>query len=141
MKVSADRMSGAFFFLFGLAMYFLVIPEHVEFSDEGSIAPNTMPNIISLVIAFCGALLILKPTPHPLPEARSFVLTGVYIGIMAAGVYAMSLFGFEFVGPVLALIIMLMIGERRPLLLGAGAVLMPLIIWFLVTQLLGRVLP
>ena len=95
MGISADRMSGAFFLLFGLAMYFLVIPEYVEVTDEGNIAPGTMPNVISWVIAFCGALLVLKPTPHQLQGRRSFVLTGMYVAILAAGIYAMSLFGFE----------------------------------------------
>ena len=141
MSIAADRLSGAFFLLFGLAMYFLVIPEYVEVADEGNISPNTMPNIISWVIAFCGALLILKPTPHQLQDMRFFIRTGAYAGILAAGIYAMSLFGFEYIGPVLALAIMLMIGERRPLWLGAGVILMPLIIWFLVTVVLGRALP
>lgn len=141
MTISADRLSGAFFLLFGLAMYFLVIPEYVEVTDEGNLSPNTMPNIISLALAFCGALLVLKPTEHQLQDRRFFIKTGVYIAILAAGIYAMSLFGFEYIGPVLALAIMLMIGERRPLWLGAGVILMPLIIWFLVTHVLGRALP
>ena len=141
MGIPADRVSGAFFFLFGLAMYFLIIPEYVELNDEGNLSPNTMPNIISLVIAFFGAVLVLKPTPHQLQNMRYFVMTGTYIGILAAGIYAMSLFGFEYVGPVMALAIMLIIGERRPLWLGAGVIIMPLLIWFLVTYVLGRALP
>ena len=139
--MSADRVSGTFFLLFGLAMYFLVIPEYVEFNDEGNIAPSTMPNIISLVIAFFGGVLVLKPTPHQLQDKLFILKTAGYIAMLAAGIYAMSLFGFQYVGPVLALAIMLMIGERRPLWLGAGVILMPLIIWFLVTHVLGRALP
>ena len=141
MTISADRASGAFFFLFGLAMYFLVIPEYVEVTDEGNLSPNTMPNYISLIIALCGAILILKPTPHQLHNRRFFILTGVYVGILAVGIYAMSLFGFAYVGPILALAIMLIIGERRPLWLGAGFIVMPFVIWFLVTIVLGRALP
>ena len=139
--MSADRVSGTFFLLFGLAMYFLVIPEYVEVTDEGNISPSTMPNIISLVIAFFGAVLVLKPTPHQLQDKRFIIKTAGYVAIFAGGIYAMSLFGFETIGPVLALAIMLMIGERRPLWLGAGVILMPLIIWFLVTHVLGRALP
>jgi len=51
------------------------------------------------------------------------------------------LFGFVYVGPALALAIMLMIGERRPIWLVAGFVAMPALIWFLVVQVLGRALP
>ncbi len=69
------------------------------------------------------------------------MVTGAYTALLAAGIYTMSLFGFEYVAPVLALALMLMIGERRPLWLVLGTVVMPLIIWFLVTFALGRALP
>lgn len=141
MGPSADRLSGAFFFLFGLAMYFLVIPAFVEVTDEGNIAPGTIPNWISIVISSCGAALFLKPTGHEIQNARSFLITGAYVAVLIAGIYAMSLFGFVYVGPLLALAIMLMIGERRPLWLGAGAIVMPAIIWVFVIHILGRVLP
>jgi len=141
MDISADRVSGAFFFLFGLAMFFFVNPNYIETVDSGNISPNTLPNIIAIVIAVCGGLLILKPTTQRVRNPRSMAITGVYSAILAAGIYAMSLFGFEYVAPVLALAIMWMIGERRPLWLALGVVGMPAIIWFLVTHALGRALP
>jgi putative tricarboxylic transport membrane protein len=141
MGIAADRISGAFFLLLGLALYFLIIPGQVEFPEGGNLAPSTVPNYIAIVIAFCGALLILKPTDHRTQGLRPFMLTGAYSVVLAAGIYAMSLFGFDFVAPPLALAIMLMIGERRPLWLIAGVIVMPLIIWFLVTYPLGRALP
>ena len=141
MSISADRVSGAFFTLFGLGMYFLVIPGYVETVDGGNLSPKTVPNYISLTIAICGALLVLKPTQHQTPSIRAFMVTGAYTALLAAGIYTMSLFGFEYVAPVLALALMLMIGERRPLWLVLGTVVMPLIIWFLVTFALGRALP
>ena len=141
MGISADRVSGAFFLLFSLALYFLIIPHQVESPDGGNLAPQTVPNYIAMVIGLCGAALIVKPTSFKIQNTRSFMLAGAYAGILALGIYAMSLFGFEIVAPVLSLAIMLMIGERRPLWLIAGTVLMPLIIWFLVTYPLGRALP
>lgn len=141
MQLSADRLSGVFFLLFGLAMYFLVIPNYVEITDEGNLAPNTLPNWISIIITLCGAALILKPTQHETQNLQAFLITGAYVAILVAGIYAMSLFGFVYIAPVLALAIMVMIGERRPLWLIAGAVAMPAIIWFFVIHVLGRVLP
>jgi len=141
MGLNADRISGMFFFLFGLAMYFYVIPNYVESVDEGNIAPSTMPNIISVVLAASGALLILKPTAY---QARNPILiarTALYVALLVAGIYGMSLFGFEYVAPILALAIMWVLGERRPLWLTLGVIIMPAIIWFLVTQVLGRALP
>lgn len=141
MFVSADRISGIFFLLFGLAMYFFVNPNQIESVDGGNLAPQSLPNVVSIVIAFCGALLILKPTPHQVHDLRTLSRTGLYIIVLAAGIYSMSWFGFEVVAPIMALVIMVLIGERRPLWLVLGTIGMPLLIWFLVTHALGRALP
>lgn len=141
MRYTTDRMSGAFFLLFGLAMYFLVIPEYVEDASGGNLAPKTMPNVVAWVIAVCGGLLVIKPTNHAAPDGRFFAKAAAYVAVLAAAIYAMSLVGFLYVSPVLALVLMLMIGERRPLWLGVGVVVVPAAIWFLVTQLLERALP
>lgn len=141
MGLNADRASGVFFMLFGLAMYFAVIPTYVEDAQGGTIAPNTLPNIISWVIAIAGAVLAIKPTAQRMRDPRQMAVTSLYVALLAAGIYAMSLFGFEYVAPVMAAAIMLLIGERRPLWLISGIVLMPALIWFVVTNLLGRALP
>lgn len=141
MTATADRLSGAFFLIVGLVMYFAVIPVQVEQIDGRNLAPATMPNIVAIVIAVCGGLLMLKPTTHQAPNARFFAISFAFVAVLAGSIYSMSFVGFEFVAPPLALIIMLMIGERRPLWLLTGVVLMPAAIWFLVTQLLERALP
>lgn len=137
----ADRISGLFFLLLGLAMYFWVNPNYIESVEDGNLSPETLPNIISIVLAMSGAYLALKPTDYQMRSPVLMAKTGLYVSLLIAGIWAMSRFGFEYVAPVLALSIMWMIGERRPLWLGLGVVVMPAIIWFLVTQLLGRALP
>ena len=141
MPYSADRVSGVFFLLFGLAMFFLVVPNYVETVTGSNLAPKTLPNAISIVIAFGGAILAIKPTNYQTQSLRGFVVTGAYSLLLAVSIYAMSWFGFEYIAPVLALSMMWMIGERRPLWLGIGTVVVPLLIWFLVTYALGRALP
>ena len=141
MLVSADRVSGGFFLLFGLAMYFYVNPNYIETIDEGNIAPDSLPNIVSIVIAICGGFLMLKPTAQQVRSPRSMAKAGIYVAILAASIYAMSWVGFVYVAPVLALVIMMLIGERRPFWLALGAIGMPAIIWFLVIHALGRSLP
>lgn len=141
MGISADRASGAFFLLFGLALYFLVIPAQTEVVDGGNLAPSTMPNILSWVLVICGAVMVVKPTDFQTQGVRPFLITAAYSAVLVIGVYTMSLWGFEVVAAPLALVIMLMIGERRPLWLILGTVIMPLLIWFLVTYPLGRALP
>lgn len=139
--MTADRISGAFFLLLGLAMYFLVNPSNIESVDGGNIDPDALPNVVSIVIAFCGLLLLLKPTSQQLYDVDSMLRTGMYVVLLAVGIYAMSWFGFEFVAPVMAFAIMWLVGERRLLWLILGTVGMPLLIWFLVIHALGRALP
>lgn len=141
MGTSSDRLTGGFFLFAGLAMVFFVIPAYVEDAQGGNLSPKTMPTIVAWIIAICGGLLVLKPTNHQAPDARFFAQAFAYVVVLGVAIYAMTLVGFLYVAPVLALIIMLMIGERRPLWLGLGVVVMPAAIWFLVTQLLERALP
>lgn len=141
MAMSADRLSGTFFLLFGLVLYFLIIPVYVETTEGSNLSPNTVPNVIAIVIAIGGAMLVLKPTDQKIQSLRSFLITGAYVAVLCLGIYTMSIFGFEYVAPPLAFVIMWMIGERRPLWFGIGVVVMPAVIWFLVTYALGRALP
>ena len=137
----SDRISGTFFVILGITMYLFVNPNYIESVDGGNLSPGAFPNILSIIIAVCGAVLLFKPTTQQTPDVRSVAITGLYVLLLIGGLYAMSKFGFEYVGPPLALVIMLAIGERRPGWLLAGAVGMPALIWFLVTIALGRALP
>lgn len=141
MSTTADRISGLFIMVLGLVMYFWVNPTYIETVEGGNLSPDTLPNIISIILAFSGAVLAFKPTDHQLRNPALMAKTGLYVVLLIAGIWAMSWFGFEYVAPPLALAIMWLIGERRPAWLVLGVVGMPAIIWFLVTQLLGRALP
>ena len=141
MTMTPDRLSGAFFLLFGLAMYFAIIPVFVEQAEDGSIAPNTLPNILSWMVAISGGWLVLKPTPHQIQDLRFFAGALMHAAILCAGIYAMSWIDFLYVAPFLTLIIMIVIGERRPYWLALGVIVMPAFIWFLITQVLDRSLP
>lgn len=141
MAGTGDRISGTFFLVLGLALYFIINPNYIETVDGGNLAPSTFPNILAIVLAVCGAILLFKPTTQQVPDLRSLIVTSAYVALLVVGLYSMSKFGFEYVAPFLALAIMLAIGERRPFWLGVGVVAMPALIWFLVTVVLGRSLP
>lgn len=141
MSTMADRTSGMFFMGLGLAMYFWVNPRYIETVEGGNLSPSTLPNIISIILAIAGAYLVIKPTNYQVRNPVLMAKTGLYVALLAVGIWAMSWFGFEYVAPVLAAAIMWLIGERRPLWIGLGVVGMPAIIWFLVTHVLGRALP
>jgi putative tricarboxylic transport membrane protein len=140
LTVFADRLSGAFFLLAGLALVFLVIPAFVDDVQDGNIAPATLPVLLSWVIAGGGAWLMVKPSGFRAPPHRQMVRAGLVVGILAGAVGLMSVIGFMLVSPVLALVLMRIGGERRPLWLVVGALVMPALIWLCVAFLLGRVL-
>ncbi|MCJ7871287.1 tripartite tricarboxylate transporter TctB family protein [Phaeobacter sp. J2-8] len=141
MPLSADRISGLFFFFAGLIFYLYVIPTFVEEVSSGSLHPDTLPNALSLLIATCGLVVAAKPTKHELHGARELFMAAVYFVLVWISLFAMTFFGYAVVSPVLALILMLLIGERWPGWLFSGAVIMPALIWFLVEIVLERGLP
>ena len=141
MQNLADRLSGLFFLLLGLAMYFVIIPIFVEDAQGGNIAPDTMPNYVSIIMALAGAILIVKPSDLRLQEPVIFIRAGMLVAILITAIIAMSYLGYIYIAPILALLVMLIIGEKRPTWLLGGCVIAPAAIWFLVTQLLDRSLP
>lgn len=141
MSFSADRASGLFFFILGTLFYLYVIPTFVESVDSGSIHPNTFPNALCIMIALCGLVLVVKPTSHHVHSVSDMAMSAVYFSVICASLYAMTFFGYVEVSPFLALVLMLLIGERRPLWLFCGVAVMPTLIWFLVEVVLERGLP
>ena len=84
---------------------------------------------------------MIKPTDHEIQNKRQLLVTAAYVVVLVIALYSISQFGFIYVAPVLALVLMLMIGERRWYWLGLGCLGMPAVIWLLVVQILDRSLP
>lgn len=136
-----NRLLGLCFTGFGLLLLFIVIPRHTEVVGYGWMRPQTLPNAMAIVIAAAGAVLALRPRGAVDFEWRRAARAALYLALLAVGVYLISLYGFELVAPLLALAMMVLIGERRPLWLAIGAAGVPFVIWLVVPVLLGRSLP
>ncbi len=141
MRFTADRASGLFFLAAGVLLYTVIIPTFVEQADGGWLQPATLPNATSILLALCGAALMAKPTNHTMQNASEFLRAGMYFALLSLGLFAISRFGFAYAAPGLALVVMLCLGERRPLWLLMGAAALPAAIWFLVAHVLERALP
>ena len=137
----ANRLLGLFFAVFGLLLLVVVIPQHTEVIDYGWMRPQTVPNAMAMVIAVSGLILALRPRGAVAFEWHRAGRAAQYLALVAAGVYLISRFGFELTAPLLALAIMLLIGERRPLWLAVGVVGIPFAIWLAVPVFLDRPLP
>lgn len=136
----ADRLTGAALIALGGLLFLVVIPWQVEAVDYGWLRPRTLPNIIAAILALCGLWMIVWPGAEPVFPA-AWGRAALFAGMLAAGLWAISGFGFMAVAPVLALALMLVAGERRWVWLAAGALGTPGAIWLFVSVLLERPLP
>ncbi|MFZ0487531.1 MAG: tripartite tricarboxylate transporter TctB family protein [Arenicellales bacterium] len=136
-----NRLLGWFFAVFGLLLFFVLIPRQTEVVDYGWMRPQTLPDAMAIVIAVSGLVLALRPRGTVTFEWRKAAKAALYLGLVCAGVYLISLFGFEAVAPPLALLLMILMGERRALWLVLGVAGIPFMIWLAVPVLLGRPLP
>ena len=141
MKLEPDRIAGLIVATLGLLLLFIIFPFAIEDIDDGSIRPDTLPNALAGFQVVCGILLAIKPGQQVKNDPQEFIMVLIYLAVIAVTLFAMSRFGFVIVSPFLALTIMLVFGERRPIWLGLGCMGMPAAIWLLVVQILDRPLP
>jgi len=135
------RLHGIVFVCVGLLLYFYLIPAQTEAIAYGWTKPQTIPNLVAVVITLCGALLVMKPPPQTDVDVAGFARAAFFLAVLAAGVALIAYVGFVPIAPCLALAIMLLVGERRPGWLAGGVIGIPLIIWLVAEVLLGRSLP
>lgn len=139
----AERLSGIVVILFGAVLYWAIVPWQVETADYGWLRPRTLPRILAVILMLAGAWQVLGASTPPdaragaVPWARGALFAAVLIASLAL----MAQVGFLVVAPVMALTIMLLTGERRPLWLGLGTLGAPAAIWLGVAVLLERPLP
>ena len=140
--MSSDRASGLVVLTLGVVLLTIIIPRFVETVDGGVMQPGAMPSLLAWVLALGGGWMVLRPsrfeTGSPPPDARLVRGASLYALVLGGGVVLMGEVGFPAVAPVLALVIMLMIGERRWGWLVTGTVAVPAAIWVFVALLLGR---
>lgn len=141
MNLETDRIAGMVVATLGLVLLFVIFPIAIEDIDDGSIRPDTVPNVLAGILVICGIFLAVKPGEQVERSSQELMMVLLYLAVIPAGLFAMSRFGFAIVSPFLALAIMLIFGERRPIWLTLGAVGMPAAIWLLVVQILERPLP
>lgn len=135
------RIEGLLIAALGVALYTYIIPHHTETVEYGWLKPHTVPNVVAVVLMLCGVDLALRPPKQEQEDPVQMARALMYLGVVSAGVLAIAWVGFLDVAPVLALVLMLLIGERRPLWLLAGVAGVPAFIWFCVEILLQRPLP
>jgi putative tricarboxylic transport membrane protein len=139
--MTLNRWSGLFSVAVGMILLFWMIPHHTETVDSGWLKPATLPKIAAGIIIAAGLIHFIFPrgtAQMDLPAAGRALL---FFVIAVAGLWLMHLTGFIITAPVLMLVLMLKIGEKRWQWLLTGVIFMPAFIWFCVDFLLKRPLP
>lgn len=148
-EAKQQMIGGALALGLGLALWFWLIPTWVEPDPDLRLPVSVVPQVIAIGFVLCGfaALAIgiwgnrdnaATGAAFNPGEFRGFV--GMLVLLLAATV------GFQFlhfliVAPALTAISMWIFGPIRPVSLILTSALGPLAIWFLGTDVLGRVLP
>jgi len=139
--MTLNRLSGAAAAAFGIILLFWIIPRYTEPVNYGWLRPATLPNITAVIVVMSGVIHFLFPGGTAEFDVRTAGRAGLFFVISLAGLFVMHRLGFLVGAPLLAMVLMLIVGERRPLWLAAGVVMVPLGIWSSVELLLKHPLP
>jgi putative tricarboxylic transport membrane protein len=139
--MTLNRLSGLFVAMFGLVVYFWVIPGHTEVDESGWLKPATLPNICMIIIIMAGIVHFVFPKGKAEFDLIFSRRVGLFFVLGILGLILMHLIGFILAAPVIVLVIMILVGERRPLWLVSGIILLPATLWFCIDFLLNRPLP
>lgn len=139
---TANLVSGVALVAFGLLMTFVVIPLQIEEGPPGMVSPRLVPQIMLWMITGLALFLVLtnlraKPGSDPAPISRSEILALLKI----AAAFAVALTLYLLVGPLWAGIALvagtlLLLGERRPLVVVGMTVGLLAATWVLFYQIL-----
>lgn len=141
MTSAVHRLSGLAVAALGAAVVLWLVPAHTETVDTGWMRPQTLPRLCGLALILLGLVQAVGSGPVALPPRAVVGRTARAFAVAVAGLWAMAQTGFVWAAPPLALVLMLLTGERRPAWLAGGTVLVPAAIWAVVVPLLGRSLP
>ncbi|MEP1765493.1 MAG: hypothetical protein ABJJ53_02390 [Sulfitobacter sp.] len=138
--MSLERLQSALLVLGMLIVYFFVMPGQVDLVEDARIVPRTVPSIAIGIIALAGVVQFLTSKAVIDIDVLLCVRAAICTAFVIACVAGMERFGFEYVAPILALGVMLGIGERRPHWLFIGVFVIPIGVWLLVERVLDRIL-
>lgn len=140
--MTIERILGAVAFLFGLALFFLVIPANVR-SAPGSLSdPRLFPNIAAMMFVGLGMLQLLFSRERvELPPMREPLRVTILALVTIVAVFLMEWVGFVIVAPLLMAVLMLFLRERRPVWVAIVVFLLPAAIWFSFHVVLRTPLP
>ena len=139
--MTLNRISGLVVAVLGVLLLFWIIPRHTETVDYAWLRPATLPTITAVIVIISSIVHLIFPSGKAEFDVPLALRAGLYFVISLIGLSLMYYVGFLISAPLLVMALMLLIGERLPLWLIAGIVLIPLAMWSSIVLLLDRPLP
>ena len=139
-----DRLVTLCVLLASLAFVFVVIPAGTEKIEGGMISPDSLPLALGWMIIGLSAIQLanpFEPLPDEMPDRLGLARALAIIALAAVCAWLIPMTGFLPASMVLAIGACVMMRERRWYVVMIAGVVMPVAIWFAITQLLGRPLP
>ncbi|MQY43980.1 hypothetical protein GG681_15140 [Epibacterium sp. SM1969] len=138
--MTAERFLTGAIVVFGLVFLIRVLPTQVETVDFGRIVPSTVPTIALVILTAAAVVQLFTSKSSVTVDLLVCIRAALFVAMMVLAVWLMQRFGFEYVAPVLAISVMLLIGERRWHWLVIGGGVIPIGVWLIVERLLDRTL-
>lgn len=145
----ADIISAALLVAFGLLVIFVVIPIWVpghEGGNYGLLAQDapylTMVVTTGLALYFLVRRVFFDHSDEAAPiSAQSWAFLALAAVVLGVTLLLMEFVGVLAGGPFVVAVLMFMMGERRPLVIGVTAVAAPVAVWAFFWKLLEFPLP
>ncbi len=146
-----DLWAGIAFLAIGLVLIFILIPTGVAEPKKvpfAVLSPSYYPRLVAIAMAVLGAVIAVRGVRHASDGVRFAAPDGVaalkvcaVFVILFSTAYALPTAGFVLGGAVALAALMLLAGERRPLIVGLNAILLPLVLYLFFTKLANIPIP
>ena len=150
MQRIGDLLFGFLFALFGIALWFWIIPITVQEDDLLRLPVDTVPRIVAAALIGCGCLAFCKGLvgrgydPNDSGAAvsrRDWIMSSAIFSVLLISTIAMHFVPFLIVAPVLVLALTVLFGPLKPVQAVLSATLGPGAIYLFLYVVLSRSLP
>ena len=141
---------GAAWLLFGLALYFVIIPSQIAFSEAiNNTSPRTVPHILSGMFTILGPLLIYhgfkmrEKTDQKIYELNLHQIRLVFFTllIISANIVAFNYIGYMIPAILTMAALMLTYGNRSYIKIALYSIITPTVIYFFFKHVMQMYLP
>lgn len=139
----ADAIAGLVLAIAGVLALVFLIPSQIDTAPPGMMSPRLVPNLMMIAVTGLSVLLALRNLSglsgdDPSPVSRAELAALARIG----GVFALSIALYHWLSPLAAGIALvtgtlLVLGERRPLVLATMPAALMLVLWVVFYRILG----